>query len=367
MLKKKNVITALVVTLLMSTTVSYAEPLTEKLNKEKQQLQQDKRALQEVEDKREEIEIELENLDVKIEETMALIEEYKERAVKIQEEKKVTENNIVQAELEVQKEQDMLDKRLSGIYKSGQASYLSIILKAESFRDLISRVEAVRTIAEYDQKMIAKVQEKRNALEEHKKELAAQENEVLTLQKESERKLQEIKETIAVQKKLVEELKEQERIFAARVRESQALVDATTERINAIREQAPKYVPSRGAANLTSNNVLAYASNFLGTPYVWGGTTPDPGFDCSGFTRYVYAHFGVYLGRTTKDQIKNGVEVSKADLKPGDLVFFGKNGVPNHVGIYVGDNAYIHAPRTGDVVKISAMTRKDFITGRRVM
>jgi cell wall-associated NlpC family hydrolase len=366
MLKKKNVITALVITLLMSTTVSYAEPLTEKLNKEKQQLQQDKNALREAEDKREEIEVQLEKLDVKIEETMDLINEYKEEVAKIQEEKKVTESNIVQAEIEVQKEQDMLDKRLRGIYKSGQASYLSIILKAESFRDLISRVEAVKTIADYDQKIIAKVEEKKSALEEHKKELAAQENEVVILQKESEQKLQDIKDTIAVQSKLSEELKEQERVFASKVRESQALVNATTERINAIKAQAPKYVPSRGAATFTENNVLAYASNFLGTPYVWGGTTPDPGFDCSGFTRYVYAHFGVYLGRTTKDQIKNGVKVARADLQPGDLVFFGDNGIPNHMGIYVGDNAYIHAPRTGDVVKISAMTRRDYITGRRV-
>lgn len=366
MLKKKNVMVGLVLMLLASTTVSYADPLTEQLQIQKQQLQQDKAELSAVEDKREEIEIQLEKLDERIIETMDQINAHKEKISKIQEEKGKTEKDIALAEEEVQKEQDLLDKRLRGMYKSGQSSYLTIILKAESFSDLVSRVEAIKAIADYDKKMIAKVEEKKTILEEHKKELVAQENEVIALKKESEEKLQDIKDTQVAQNKLNEELKEQERIFASKVRESQALVSATISRINAIRNSAPKYVPSRGAANFSQNNVLAYAANFLGTPYVWGGTTPDPGFDCSGFTRYVYAHFGVYLGRTTKDQIHDGVAVSRSELQPGDLVLFGDNGVPDHMGIYVGDNAYIHSPRTGDVVKISPMTRKDFIIGRRV-
>jgi peptidoglycan DL-endopeptidase CwlO len=98
---------------------------------------------------------------------------------------------------------------------------------------------------------------------------------------------------------------------------------------------------------------------------LWGGTTPS-GFDCSGFTQYVYRHFGVSLGRTTYDQINNGYAVSKDQLQPGDLVFFG-TGSPTHVGIYVGNGMYINAPHTGDVVKIASVNRSDFITGRRVM
>ena len=123
---------------------------------------------------------------------------------------------------------------------------------------------------------------------------------------------------------------------------------------------------SRGGASVSNNEVLAYASRFLGTPYRWGGTSPDTGFDCSGFTQYVYAHFGIRIGRTTRDQIKSGVAVSRSELQVGDLVLFGRNGDPTHVGIYAGNNTYIHSPRTGDVVKISAMTRNDFIIGRRV-
>ncbi|WP_242873044.1 C40 family peptidase [Clostridium magnum] len=97
-----------------------------------------------------------------------------------------------------------------------------------------------------------------------------------------------------------------------------------------------------------------------------GGTSPSTGFDCSGFTQYIYKHFGISIGRTTYDQINDGVAVSRDQLEPGDLVFYGKGGNPTHMGIYIGNGAYIHSPRTGDVIKISPADRGDYITARRV-
>lgn len=85
--------------------------------------------------------------------------------------------------------------------------------------------------------------------------------------------------------------------------------------------------------------VVEYAKQFLGVPYVWGGNGPNC-FDCSGFTKYVYAHFGYTLNRTASAQLSNGVSVSRSELQPGDLIFFdnGKVSTPvSHVGIYVGD------------------------------
>ena len=91
--------------------------------------------------------------------------------------------------------------------------------------------------------------------------------------------------------------------------------------------------------------VVEYAKQFLGRPYVWGGNGPNS-FDCSGFTKYVYAHFGYTLNRTASAQLSNGVSVSRSELQPGDLVFFynGRVSTPvSHVGIYVGDGQFIHA------------------------
>lgn len=115
------------------------------------------------------------------------------------------------------------------------------------------------------------------------------------------------------------------------------------------------------------SQVIEYAENFLGIPYIYGGTSPK-GFDCSGFTQYMFREaLGINLGRTTYDQIKNGSAVSRSELKPGDLVFLGSWSNPYHVGIYVGDGNYIHSPRTGDVVKISPLAGTEFFTGIRVI
>lgn len=99
------------------------------------------------------------------------------------------------------------------------------------------------------------------------------------------------------------------------------------------------------AATTLGQQVVDYAKQFLGKPYVWGGNGPNS-FDCSGFTKYVYAHFGYTLNRTASSQLNNGVAVSRGEWQPGDLIFFynGRVSTPvSHVGIYVGNGQFIHA------------------------
>ena len=109
------------------------------------------------------------------------------------------------------------------------------------------------------------------------------------------------------------------------------------------------------ADSAAAQAILDTAKKYLGTPYVWGGTTPS-GFDCSGFAQYVYGKCGYNITRTTYTQWDNdGVVVSRDELVPGDLIYFGYNDAPNHVGIYVGDGMMIHSPRTGDVIKYTTI------------
>lgn len=134
----------------------------------------------------------------------------------------------------------------------------------------------------------------------------------------------------------------------------------------------------KSASNSSSNSytansakaqaVLDTAAKYLGVPYLWGGTTPS-GFDCSGFVQYVLRENGIKITRTTYTQWDNdGTYVSRSQLQPGDLVYFGSSSAPHHVGMYVGDGTYIHAPSTGDVVKYSSLdSRRDFCGGKRVI
>ena len=118
--------------------------------------------------------------------------------------------------------------------------------------------------------------------------------------------------------------------------------------------------------------VVDYAKQFLGVPYVYGGNGPSS-FDCSGFTSYIYRHFGYTLNRTASTQLSNGVAVSKSELQPGDLVFFRYNtSYPaSHVGIYIGNGQFIHASTNKYQVQIDQLLTGHYanvyIAGRRIL
>ena len=118
--------------------------------------------------------------------------------------------------------------------------------------------------------------------------------------------------------------------------------------------------------------IVDYAKQFLGVPYVYGGNGPNS-FDCSGFTSYIYRHFGYTLNRTASTQLSNGVAVSKSELQPGDLVFFRYNtSYPaSHVGIYIGNGQFIHASTNKYQVQIDQLLTGHYanvyIAGRRIL
>jgi uncharacterized protein YgiM (DUF1202 family) len=131
--------------------------------------------------------------------------------------------------------------------------------------------------------------------------------------------------------------------------------------------QAPNGNSGGSAAPAVSagQQIVNFAKNYLGVAYVWGGTSPSSGFDCSGFTQYVFGQMGYTLNRTAAQQTNNGTPVT--DLQPGDLVFFNgtysSSTAASHVGIYIGNNQFIHA--AGSAVKITSLS-EDYYACRYV-
>lgn len=112
--------------------------------------------------------------------------------------------------------------------------------------------------------------------------------------------------------------------------------------------------------------VVDYARRFAGVRYVYGGSSPRSGFDCSGFVRFVYAHFGISLAHSTYAQFDRGRRVARTSLRPGDLLFFDNVG---HVGIYIGNGRFIHAPHTGTRVRVERLAgwySSRFVGARRL-
>lgn len=130
--------------------------------------------------------------------------------------------------------------------------------------------------------------------------------------------------------------------------------------------------PATSTSSALGEQIVALAKQYLGTPYVLGGNGPSS-FDCSGFTKYIYAQFGYTLNRTATDQLQNGVSVSRDELQPGDLVFFKYNTSKpvSHMGIYIGNGEFIHASTNRYMVQIDQMNTGHyanvFVYARRIL
>ncbi|WP_246517163.1 C40 family peptidase [Clostridium aciditolerans] len=297
----------------------------------------------------ESIERKIEMLDNQIEDAMSKIESNKKELNSTQSQIKNLQKEVSDTEKDIALREDIFKQRARAAYISGVDSYLDIILNSKDIQDFVWRMEAVKKIMQFDNKVMADLGSKKEKMLADQKELKDKNDKLLALKSDNEKKLSKLKIDKEDQKKMLAQAKASERNYAL----------ASTSGTSSL---------SRGSVSISAgsnSDVVSYAYNFLGTPYLWGGTSPS-GFDCSGFTQYVYAHFGVGLGRTTYEQINDGSPVSRDQLQPGDLVLFGSSSNPHHIGIYVGNGMYIHAPHTGDVVKVSPLNRGDFLTGRRV-
>jgi cell wall-associated NlpC family hydrolase len=254
--------------------------------------------------------------------------------------------------------------RLVALYTSNEPDTLSIIFGASSLGDLIERLDSANRIADEDARIAAEVTQYRNEVQARQQALvkAQADQEKVVAERAAQRS--SIESQLAERQALYSSIKDQIAQLEAAERARQARLAAQA-RAAAKQQQAPAPAPAPAPSSSTGgssgssapppathSSVVSIALQYLGVPYVWGGASPS-GFDCSGLTMYAYAKVGVYLPHNAAMQYGMGTPVSRSQLAPGDLVFF--NGL-SHVGMYIGGGRFVHAPHTGDVVKISSLS-----------
>jgi cell wall-associated NlpC family hydrolase len=274
----------------------------------------------------------------------------------IHQEQRDNERHLALAKASFRKAQRTLQGRLLALYTGGETSTLEILLGATSLSDFLARNDTVNRVSKQDLRIVREIQAAKDEMRLREAALKkAQARQVAVVADLAAQKAS-IQGQLAERQQLLSTIKSQiAAIEAAEARRQARLKELAEQRLQNQPPSAPSGPPETfidgQAPPPQYGGVVGIAMRYLGVPYVWGGASPS-GFDCSGFVMYVYAQVGVSLPHNAAMQYGYGSPVSQAQLAPGDLVFF--NGL-GHMGIYIGGGQFIHAPHTGDVVKISSL------------
>ena len=264
--------------------------------------------------------------------------------------------------------QTHIAKRLRALYINGDSGgAVDVILGAKSLDDLLDRLDMAQRVGGQDARVLTEVRQFRGEVETRRQKLSNDRDRQARVVSQRASQKQWIESKLSERRQLLSsiqgEIKQMEEAEARRqaILAAQARARLAATRSEASQPQALQYSPpvsdsSTPSAPVPSSQyggVVGIAMQYLGTPYVWGGASPG-GFDCSGFAMYVYSQVGVSLPHNAAMQYNTvGTYVPRDQLQPGDLVFFDGLG---HMGIYIGGGQFIHAPHTGDVVKISSLS-----------
>lgn len=298
-----------------------------------------------------------------------LVEQYNQaqlRLGEVQDRLRAVQQDAAQAQLQADRAIANLNRSASRAYQ-GLGSQFEVLFDATSLADFSDRLEFIGNLAQADSDLA------------NTAELAKQ---------QAQWTADELKAAIDERQSLLEDIAANRDQIEARVEEARGLYDdlnqkyhealAAAEAAAAARAAAAAAastptttttspgslsIPAPPAPNANVQTVLNAAYSVLGTPYQWGGATPESGFDCSGFTMWSWAHAGVYLPHSSAAQYSSLPHVAQEDLQPGDLLFF--YDPISHVGMYVGGGRMIHSPHSGSVVSVVPVYWDSFVGASR--
>ena len=278
-----------------------------------------------------------------------------------------------------QEEYEAMKIRMQYMYENGDTSFLSILFAAESMSDLLNKAEYVEQVYEYDRQKLEEYQAFTLQVEALRVNLEC-EREALNAQKAEMEVQQAYLNTLLDQKKAqsadyevqIAKAKQEAATYKAKIKEDE-------KKIAKLKEEERKKLAAKNASKTTGNTNTAtiitnatgselgkqianYACQYVGCPYVSGGTSLTNGADCSGFTYRVYADFGYSLPRTSYSQRSSGTGVDYANAQPGDIVCY-----EGHVGIYIGGGKIVHASTPSSGIKISNAEYRPIVSVRRII
>jgi peptidoglycan DL-endopeptidase CwlO len=273
-------------------------------------------------------------------------------------------------------------RRLVTLYTSSTGtSTLELILGAKSLDDILNQLDTENRVSSVDAQVIGQVQVFKASVKEHAGRLAVERHQVAhlvglrrTQERAIEVRLGERRRLLSSLNGEIAQLVHQQEvaqmISAERARRSAAEAQAAQQQAAAGAVVGATAQTPEGATVVPPSSyggVVGIALGYQGVPYVWGGSSPS-GFDCSGLVMYAYSQVGVSLPHSSYAQYGMGVAVPRDELEPGDLVFFDGLG---HVGLYIGNGLFVHAPHTGTVVQVSSLSEgwyaSTYVGARRIL
>lgn len=297
------------------------------------------------------IKAQIDALDEQVEIASEDYNEAKSRYDAITAEVKKTEKRLGELTARQDQLEGHLASRVTSMYRSGPLGTLELLLGTTSFEEFASTWDILQDMNTNDASRVAELKRTRAEVVVAQQELATQQ---------------------AAAKTESDTMKARKTAIEAQVAERTRMLSGIESEIAAIERQQEEAARRRAAAakapvtdygnptRAPKSEVVKIALSKLGSPYKYAASGPNS-FDCSGFTMWCYAQVGVSLPHSSRAQINVGERVSRANLQPGDLVFFGRTRI-HHVGMYIGGGNFVHSPRTGDVVKISSLAgRSDYV------
>lgn len=326
-------------------------------------------------------------------------------------------DNLEAAQAREQEQYEDMKTRIRFMYEKGDQAYLQIFLEAGSIPDLLNKASYVESLYEYDRELLLEYEQTKQEVASIKEELETEEADLLTSQKELKEQEDYLENVIAEKRATVENFDNQLAQAKQEAASYKQQLEEQTEKIKELEEEEKEKAKEKEELELASNTaatvktesaetssqetaeadaetskiddstdtttdeevntsadtdadtgsglgsqIAEYACQFIGNPYVYGGTSLTNGTDCSGFTQAVYAHFGISIPRDSTSQRFAGTGVSYEDARPGDIICYA-----GHVALYIGNGQIVHASTEKTGIKISNATYRTILAVRRIV